>query len=104
MASMRFRTTLAEDGSADVKILISHPMETGLRKDAKTGELVPAHFIQDVTVAVNGETVLTSEFGSGVSKNPLIGFKLKSAKAGDKITVRWSDNKGAAEDGEYEIK
>ncbi len=35
-------------GEAKVKCLISHPMETGLRKDKKTGKLIPAHFIQEV--------------------------------------------------------
>ena len=79
---MRIRATLTGD-SADIKILMNHPMETGLRKDAKTNQLVPAHFIQEVTVTHNGEVVLTAELGSGVSKNPYLGIKLKSAKAGD---------------------
>jgi len=90
---MRIRATMAGD-VADVKVLMNHPMETGLRKDAKTGQLVPAHFIQEVTATVNGKEVLTADLGSGISKNPYLGFKVKGAKAGDKIVVNWVDNTG----------
>jgi sulfur-oxidizing protein SoxZ len=90
---MRIRATMAGD-VADVKVLMNHPMETGLRKDAKTGQLVPAHFIQEVTATINGAAVLNAEMGGGVSKNPYLGFKVKGAKAGDKVVVSWSDNKG----------
>jgi sulfur-oxidizing protein SoxZ len=69
-------------------------METGLRKDAKTGQLVPAHFIQEVAATINGAAVLNAEIGGGVSKNPYLGFRVKGAKAGDKVVVSWSDNKG----------
>ncbi len=90
---MRIRATMSGD-VADVKVLMNHPMETGLRKDAKTGQLVPAHFIQEVTATVNGTNVLTASIGSGVSKNPYLGFKVKGPKKGDKVVVNWSDNKG----------
>ena len=76
-----------------VKALISHPMETGLRKDKKTGEKIPAHFIQEVTATANGATVLVAEWGGAVSKNPYLSFKY-SGKAGDKVTISWVDNKG----------
>lgn len=90
---MRIRATMAGD-VADVKVLMNHPMETGLRKDAKTGQLVPAHFIQEVTATINGATVLSADIGSGVSKNPYLGFKVKGPKKGDKVVVNWTDNKG----------
>ena len=90
---MRIRATMAGD-VADVKVLMNHPMETGLRKDAKTGQLVPAHFIQEVTATINGATVLAAEIGGGVSKNPYLGFKVKGAKSGDTVEVSWEDNKG----------
>jgi len=90
---MRIRATMAGD-VADVKVLMNHPMETGTRKDAKTGQLVPAHFIQEVTATINGKAVLNAEIGAAVSKNPFLGFKVKGAKAGDKVVVSWVDNKG----------
>lgn len=90
---MRIRATMAGD-VADVKVLMNHPMETGFRKDAKTGQLVPAHFISEVTASINGATVLKSGMSEGISKNPYLGFKVKGAKAGDKVVVNWVDNKG----------
>ena len=90
---MRIRATMAGD-VADVKVLMNHPMETGLRKDAKTGQLIPAHFITEVIATVNGAPVLAAEMSGGVSKNPYLGFKVKGPKAGDKVAVSWADNKG----------
>ena len=78
---------------ADIKILMSHPMETGRRKDA-SGEMVPAHYIQSVTATLNGKTVLDAQWGIAVSKNPFLGFRVKGAKIGDEVTVSWVDNKG----------
>lgn len=90
---MRIRATMQGD-VADIKVLMNHPMETGLRKDAKTGQLVPAHYITDVKATLNGTTVLEAGMGGGVSRNPYLGFKVKGAKAGDKVAVSWNDNKG----------
>ncbi|MBN4664728.1 thiosulfate oxidation carrier complex protein SoxZ [Pandoraea nosoerga] len=89
---MRIRATEA-GGVVEVKVLMSHIMETGQRKDA-SGNIVPAHFIQNVTVACNGKTVLSAEWGPAVSKDPFLSFKFKGAKKGDKVTVTWTDNKG----------
>lgn len=90
---MKIRATLKGD-VADVKVLMNHPMETGQRKDAKTGQLVPAHFIKQVTCTLNGKPVLEAQWSQAVSKNPFLGFRVKGAKAGDKIVVSWEDNKG----------
>lgn len=90
---MRIRATMAGD-VADVKVLMNHPMETGLRKDAKTGQMIPAHFITEVNATINGAPVLAAEMSGGISKNPYLGFKVKGPKAGDKVAVSWADNKG----------
>ena len=79
---------------------MNHPMETGLRKDAKTGKLIPAHFIDEVHATVNGKPVLDAQWGGGISKNPYLGFKVKGAKAGDKVEVSWKDNQGRQESAE----
>jgi sulfur-oxidizing protein SoxZ len=81
-------------GSGQIKILMTHPSENGLRKDGKTGQLVPAHFVKNVIVAVNGKTVLDGQWGGGVSKDPYLAFKVKGMKAGDKVTVSAEDNTG----------
>ena len=86
--------TKTQDGVTDVLVLVSHPMETGLRTDPKTKEKVPAHFIQKMSFFLNGKEVASSDLGTAVAKDPLIGIKLKGAKPGAKLKVTWSDNKG----------
>jgi len=76
-----------------VKVLMSHEMETGQRKDSK-GAVIPAHFIQNVTATHNGKVVLTAEWGPAVAKNPFLSFKFSGGKPGDKVSVSWVDNKG----------
>ena len=88
---MRIRAQ-ASGGNATVRVLMAHEMETGQRKDA-SGKLVPAWFIQEVTASLNGKPVLTAAWGPAVSKNPFLQFVVKGAKAGDKISVSWKDNK-----------
>jgi sulfur-oxidizing protein SoxZ len=89
---MRIRAQVAGD-KATVRVLMSHEMETGQRKDS-AGKTIPAWFIQDITVAHNGKTVMTAQWGPAVSKNPFMQCTVKGAKAGDKIAVTWVDNKG----------
>ena len=89
---MRIRAQAAGD-KATVRVLMSHEMESGQRKDS-SGKLVPAHFINEVSATLNGKLVLTAEWGPSVSKNPFLQFVVKGAKAGDKIAVTWKDNKG----------
>src|SRR5688572_4214969 len=89
---MKIRAKMDGD-AADVKVLISHPMETGQRKNEK-GELVALHFIQSVTATHNGKIVLDAQWSQAVSRNPFLGFRVKGAKPGDKISVSWIDTKG----------
>ncbi len=81
-------------GSAQVRILMSHEMESGQRRDA-SGRLVPAWHVQEVSVSHNGRPVLTAEWGPGVSKNPYLQFNVRGARPGDRIAVTWLDNRGA---------
>jgi sulfur-oxidizing protein SoxZ len=83
----------AAGGNATVRVLMAHEMETGQRKDA-AGKTIPAWHITDATAAHNGKTVLTAEWGPGVSKNPFLQFNIKGAKPGDKVSVSWRDNRG----------
>ena len=89
---MRIRAQASGD-KATVRVLMSHEMETGQRKDA-SGKTVPAWCIQEVTAKLNGKDVFSAEWGPAVSKNPFLQFSVKGAKAGDKIAVTWKDNMG----------
>ena len=91
------------DGVTTVKALVKHPMETGLRKDKKSGKLIPAHFIQEVTCEHNGNTVMTALWGPAVSKNPYLSFKFSGAKAGDTLKISWVDNKGESDATETKV-
>ncbi len=93
--------TRRQEGQVEILVLITHPMETGQRTDKKTGQKIPAHFIQKVVLEHNGKVVATMDSGVGVSQDPLLGFRLPSAENGDKIRVSWSDNKG--ESGSAEV-
>jgi sulfur-oxidizing protein SoxZ len=86
-----------KDGVVTVKALITHPMETGARKDKKTGEVIPAHFIQEVTCEHGGKTVMTAQWSGGVSKNPYVTFKFTGGAKGDAVKLAWSDNKGESD-------
>jgi sulfur-oxidizing protein SoxZ len=86
--------TKTQGGVTDVLVLVSHPMETGQRTDPKTKEKIPPHFIQKMTFMLNGKEIASASLGTAVSKDPLIGIKVKGTKAGDKIKVSWSDNMG----------
>ena len=89
---MRIRAQAA-GGNATVRVLMAHEMETGQRKDA-AGKIIPAWHITEVSATHNGKTVLTAEWGPAVAKNPFLQFNVKGAKAGDKISINWKDNRG----------
>ena len=89
---MKIRANVVGD-STEVKVLMSHEMETGQRKDAQ-GKTIPAWFIQNVTVAHNGKPVLNAQWGPAIAKNPFLSFKFKGGAKGDKVIITWVDNRG----------
>ena len=99
--AMRIRALMKGDITA-VTAIISHPMETGLRKDDK-GAPIPAHFIEELTVDVGGRRVVDSRLNTAVSTNPVLNFKIKGAKVGDKVVVSWVDNLGQKDSGEAAV-
>jgi sulfur-oxidizing protein SoxZ len=80
-------------GVTEVTMLLVHPMETGLRKDG-AGALVAAHYITDVLVIAEGRTVLEARMSQAVSQDPLLSFRFRGAKPGDRIRVSWTDSRG----------
>lgn len=93
----------AKNGVVTVKTLISHKMETGLRKDKKTGKVIPAHFIQSVDCEHNGASVMNAEWGVAISKNPYLSFKF-AGKSGDTVKLSWADNTGKSDSLEAKVK
>ena len=89
---MKIRAT-NKDGVTEVKVLMNHVMETGLRKDS-SGQLVPALFIDEVTAKLNEKVVMQAQWGPAVARNPYLAFKVKGGKSGDKVSISWKDSSG----------
>ena len=89
---MRIRAQM-QGGNAVVRVLMSHEMESGQRKDA-AGATIPAWHITEVVAALNGKPVLTAQWGTAMAKNPFMQFTVKGAKSGDRISIVWTDNRG----------
>src|SRR5258705_11944667 len=88
---MRIRANMTGD-KVEVKVLMSHDMETGLRKDAQ-GKIIPAHFIRNVTVTHAGKTVLSAQWGTSVSRNPFLHFRSKAGRPGERGPITCLGNK-----------
>ena len=80
-------------GVTTVRVLMSHVMESGVRRDGG-GNVIPAHHITTVEATHNGKNVLKAEWSGAVSQNPFLLFKFKGAAKGEKVSVKWVDNKG----------
>jgi sulfur-oxidizing protein SoxZ len=92
------RVRVARDGEwAEVKSLILHPMETGLRKDPATGAIVPHHHITRITCTLNGRPVMVAHCSTAVAQNPWLTFAFGGARTGDRFAVAWIDNLGESD-------
>ena len=92
------------DDVVTVKVLVTHPMETGTRKYSRTNKLVPAHFIKEIKAEAHGKVVFHANTGAGVARNPYFAFKFKGANSGDTIKISWIDNQGNVDSREATIK
>ena len=101
MSSIRIKAK-ERNGSVDVKTLMKHNMETGLRKD-KSGKKIPAHWIQEVSAESNGKTVFSAAFNTSISKDPYLAFAF-AGKKGDSVKISWKDSAGATDSAETVIK
>lgn len=100
--SIKIRAKIKGDVT-EVKALISHPMETGRRKD-ENDKPIPAHFIQEVICTWKEKEVMKALWSGGVSKDPYIAFKFKGAEKGDTVKLSWTDNKGEQDAATVEIQ
>jgi sulfur-oxidizing protein SoxZ len=98
---MKIRAKLNGDVT-EIKVMMAHPMENGQRKDG-AGNAIPPHYIQSITVEVGGKVVIQGQTGTSVSRNPVFGFKVKGAKAGDKVVIKWHDSKGESRSDEATV-
>jgi sulfur-oxidizing protein SoxZ len=94
-STIRVRATSSGE-TTEVQALIQHPMDSGFVKDAK-GEIIPPHFIQELTFEHGGKAVFVADWGAAVSKDPYVKFSFKGGKKGDDLKISWVDNKGATD-------
>ena len=92
VSSIRVRAT-ASGEITEVQVLIQHPMDSGFVKDDK-GEIIPPHFIQELTFEHGGRKIFVADWGTAIAKDPYLKFSFKGGKRGDELKISWVDNKG----------
>ena len=104
MASrMRIRTS-TRDGLTTVEAILKHPMDTGNSRNPDTGDVIPAFFIETVTIHHGDKIIMTCDWSRAVSKNPYLSFAFSGAKAGDTVRISWQDSSGNTESKEAMIQ
>ncbi len=77
----------------EIKTLIEHPMETGLRLDSN-GEVIPRKIINEFICRYNGEVVFRTDLHEAVAANPFISFSLRATTSG-RLDFIWNEDFGA---------
>lgn len=77
--------------AGEVRTLLNHPMETGLREDGQGG-LVAENLVSSLTVTDSSDTTLLQvQFHSGTAANPFVTFFLDQFEG---LTFTWQDQQG----------
>ena len=79
----------------EIKVLISHPMESGQRRDA-TGKVIPRHIINRLVCTYNGETVFDADLHPAIAANPFLSFQAIAVDSGT-IEFTWTEDGGAVQ-------
>ncbi|WP_300302874.1 thiosulfate oxidation carrier complex protein SoxZ [Ferrovibrio sp.] len=90
---IRVPQTAKKDEIIEIKTLISHPMESGQRKDSQ-GKIIPRKIINKMTVAFNGKPVFEAKLEPSISANPYLSFFLKCSASGN-LDFTWTDDDGS---------
>jgi len=95
--------TAEKDEVITIKTLISHKMESGQRKDKKTGDIIPRKIINKFTAAFNGQTVFEVDIEPAVSSNPYFQFNVRVPESGE-FKFTWVDDDGSVYETSKKIK
>ena len=76
-----------------IKTLMSHKMETGNRKDKKTGKLIPRKIINKYVVTFNGKEFFSADWAPAVAANPYMAFHMRASESGT-MEFTWVDDDG----------
>jgi sulfur-oxidizing protein SoxZ len=91
--SLRIRISHEKNGEQVFKTIITHPMETGYRRDSRTGETIAADYIEDLRISVDGKTYFAISLGENVSSNPFLSFVFARPLVDNQLLrISWVDN------------
>ncbi len=79
----------------DVKVLISHPMESGQRRD-NDGTIIPRKIINKFVCSWNGEDVVSLDLFPAIAANPFFAFSALAVESGT-MSLSWVDDDGAVQ-------
>ncbi|UXU76338.1 MULTISPECIES: thiosulfate oxidation carrier complex protein SoxZ [unclassified Paracoccus (in: a-proteobacteria)] len=99
---VRVPKTVAKDEIITIKTLISHPMESGQRKD-KDGNTIPRSIINRFTAEFNGQMVLDTVLEPAISTNPYIEFDAKVPETGE-FKFTWYDDDGSVYEDVHKVE
>ena len=85
--------TVAKGEIFQVRTLITHPMETGLRHDSE-GRLIPRKIINKFTCRYNGAAIFSVDLHEAVAANPFLEFTVRAGESG-KLEFAWEEDGGA---------
>jgi sulfur-oxidizing protein SoxY len=92
----KMKLSVGSEGEDDIKearLLIKHPMITGLQRDLASQGFPPAFFIDKIVARFNDQVVLDADTYIGISEDPYIRFPFKADRSGT-LTVVIRDNEG----------
>ena len=99
---VRVPKTATKDEVITIKTLISHPMESGQRKD-KDGNTVPRSIINRFTAEFNGQLVLDTTLEPAISTNPYLEFDAKVPETGE-FKFTWYDDDGSVYEDVHKVE
>ena len=86
-----------------VDFMVMHPMETGMRKDKKTGNMIPAEYIKEIKFFFDNKLITEMEIWETLSTNPLFSINFKVPSKGV-LKVIFKDNKGEVQEKTKKLK
>lgn len=69
-------------------------MDNGRMMDSASGERIPAHYIEYLSLHHGKLELLNCKLSTAVAKDPYMTFDYPEGRLGDRITLRWRDNLG----------
>lgn len=103
--TLRIKMMTEKNGAQVLKMIITHPMESGYRRDSRRNELIPADYIETLRISIDGRTYLKARLTGNISTNPFMYLTFNPPLQNEKImTVSWTDNHGIEHGGDIPIE